>query len=48
MLYGRYVIVVEAGALVATLAEDAVAIDRSGRVLVPASESMGPLRWRAP
>jgi hypothetical protein len=48
LLYGRYVVDVANATLVATLAEDALAIDRSGRVLVPAAPGQGPLRWRRP
>ena len=48
LLYGRHVIDVEGGALIATLADDAIAIDERGRVLLPASPGQGPLHWRAP
>lgn len=46
LLYGRHVVDVEAGTLVATLAEDALAIDTHGRVLIAPAEGQGPLRWR--
>ena len=46
MLYGRYVIDLERGALVATLPADALAIDRQGRVLM--RKDGAPLRWRLP
>lgn len=48
LLYGRHVVDVAQATLVATIADDALAIDRSGRVLVPAAEGQGPLRWRRP
>lgn len=48
LLYGRHVVDVEAATLVGTLAVDALAIDRSGRVLIPAADGHGPLRWRKP
>lgn len=46
MLYGRYVIDLAAGALVATLPGDGIAIDASGRVLMQAPG--GGLRWQLP
>lgn len=48
LLYGRHVIDLAAGALVATLADDALAIDASGRVLMPAPGGGGPFRWQLP
>lgn len=48
MLYGRHVIDLQDGVRVATLGEDALAIDEVGRVLVPSSGSKAPLRWRKP
>ena len=48
MLYGRHVIDLEDGVLVATLAEEALAIDELGRVLVPAAPGVGPLQWKKP
>lgn len=48
LLYGRHVIDLAGGALVATLPSDALAIDASGRVLVPAPDGGGPLRWQLP
>lgn len=48
LLYGRHVIDLTAGALVATLPIDALAIDASGRVLVPAPDGGGPFRWQLP
>jgi hypothetical protein len=47
-LYGRHLLDVRAGRLVATLGTDTLAVDRGGRVLVPASPGHGPLRWLAP
>ena len=47
LLYGRHVVDLEAAAVVTTLGEDALAIDTSGRVLVPAAPGRGPLRWLA-
>lgn len=46
LLYGRFVVDLEAGTLVATVAEGAIAIERAGRVLVPVAPGQGPLRWR--
>ena len=48
LLYGRHVVDLAAGALVATLPSDALAIDASGRVLVPAPGGGGPFRWQLP
>lgn len=48
MLFGRHVIDLQDGVRVTTLGEDALAIDEVGRVLVPASGSKAPLRWRKP
>ncbi|HVV82933.1 MAG TPA: hypothetical protein VHE35_07620, partial [Kofleriaceae bacterium] len=48
LLYGRHVVDVDQATLVATLADDALAVDRSGRVLLPAAEGQGPLRWKRP
>ena len=48
LLYGRHVIDLTAGALVSTLPIDALAIDASGRVLVPAPGGGGPFRWQLP
>lgn len=44
MLYGRYVIDLEQGAVAATLSSDALAIDDQGRVLIRTGDA--PLRWR--
>lgn len=48
LLYGRHVVDVDRAALVATLGEDALAIDRSGRVLIADTPGAGPLRWKRP
>ena len=48
LLYGRYLIDLDAGTLRATLGTDAAAVDVTGRVLVPASPGQGPYRWIHP
>ncbi len=48
MLYGRHVIDLQDGVRVTTLQDDAVAIDETGRVLVPSAGEKAPLRWRKP
>jgi hypothetical protein len=48
LLYGRYLIDLEAGVLAATLAVDALAVDARGRVLAAAPTGSGALRWQAP
>ena len=48
LLYGRHVIDVEAGTLVKTVADDPLAIDTAGRILVVAPDGDGPLRWVKP
>jgi hypothetical protein len=47
LLYGRHVIDLQTATLVTTLADDAVAIDHVGRVLVPTASELGPLRWKS-
>lgn len=47
LLYGRHVIDLAGGALAATLPIDALAIDATGRVLMPAPGG-GGLRWQLP
>ena len=48
LLYGRHVVDLQDGVRVATLTEEALAIDENGRVLVPSAGGKAPLRWRRP
>lgn len=48
LLYGRHVVDVAGARLIATLDDDALAIDRSGRILVATAPGQAPLRWRKP
>lgn len=48
LLYGRFVVDIAGARVTRILDADAVAVDRLGRALVPASPGQGPLRWIGP